>query len=148
MIVLSLLFCLAPVVIAFILISILWPDRTPTRWGLLLKLCLAVGIGLGLLSCIYFLQLSLFGASRRGIIATQIALLAIVIGVFFYKRKYKQKSLSGDPAGQPESEPADRSGFARILSILLVIAFVAGVLALTFISLRKPHGAWDAWAVY
>jgi hypothetical protein len=144
MIVLSLLFCLAPVVIAFILISILWPDRTPTRRGLPLKVCLAVGVGLGLLSCIYFLQLSLFGASRRGIISTQIALLAILIGVFFYKRK----SLNGERAEEPESKPVPDSGFGRILAVLLVIAFIGTVLSLLFISLKKPHGDWDAWAVY
>ena len=144
MIVLSLLFCLTPVVIAFILISILWPDRTPTRWGLPLKVCLALGVGLGLLSCIYFLQLSLFGASRRGIISTQIALLAILIGVFFYKRR----SLSAERAEDPESKPVPDSVFGRILAVLLVIAFIGAVLSFLFISLKKPHGDWDAWAVY
>src|SRR6185295_10552637 len=35
-----------------------------------------------------------------------------------------------------------------ILSILLVIAFVSASLTFIFISLKRPHGEWDAWAVY
>lgn len=140
----SLLSCLAPVVIAFVLITILWPGQTPARWGLPLKLCLAVGVGFGLLSCAYFLQLSLFGPSRRGFISTQIAMLALLIAIFFYKRK----SLNRKPAGEPESEPVADSGFGRILSILFLIALISSAVSLLFISLKKPHGDWDAWAVY
>lgn len=139
-----LLVCLVPLGIAFILISILWPGQAPWRSGLLLKLCLSVGVGFGVLSCVYFLQLSLFGPSRRGLVSTQIAVLAILIAVFFKNIRSMNRSPTGDPA----SEGLHESRFGRILAILFLVALVSTVVTLAFISLRKPHGDWDAWAVY
>jgi 4-amino-4-deoxy-L-arabinose transferase-like glycosyltransferase len=140
----SLLSCLAPLVIGFVLISLLWPEQTALRNELTLKLCLAVGVGFGVLSCIYFLQLSLFGPSRRGLISTQIALLAVLIAIFFYKRKSMKRS----PRGEPVSEPVAESRFSRILSVLFLITLLSTAVTFVFISLKKPHGDWDAWAVY
>ena len=140
----SLLSCLAPLVIAFVLISLLWPEQTKLRYELPLKLCLAVGIGFGVLSCMYFLQLSLVGPSRRGLISTQVALLAGLIAIFFYKRKSLKRSPGGDPVSQPVAE----SRYSRILSMLFLIALLSAAVTFVFISLRKPHGEWDAWAVY
>src|SRR5882724_6137175 len=144
MILSSLLSCLAPIAIAFILISILWPEQAPLPFDLPLKLCLAVGVGFGVLSCIYFLQLSLFGSSRRGLVSTQMGLLAILIAVFFYKRKWMNRS----PANERASEPFRESRLARVLAILFFVALLSTLVTLVFISLRKPHGDWDAWAVY
>jgi hypothetical protein len=144
MILLLLLSCLTPIAIAFILISILWPEQVPLRFAFLLKLCLAVGVGFGLLSCLYFLQLSLFGPSRRGLISTEIALLAILLALFFYARKSRERSVAGEHA----SGPLHESRLARILAILFFIALLSTIVILVFLSLRKPHGDWDAWAVY
>src|SRR5437762_11120209 len=104
MILLSLLSCLVPLVIAYLLISILWPSQS-MRLSLPVKISLAVGVGLGVLSCIYFLLLSTFGPSRRGLLTTQIVLLAVLTALFFYKRK----SLKPSPATEPVSEPVARS---------------------------------------
>jgi len=140
----SLLSCLPPLVIAFVLISLLWPERTTQRYGLPLKLCLAVGVGFGVLSCIYFLQLSLLGPSRLGLISIQVALPAVLIAIFFHNRK----SLKRSPGGEPVSEPVAEYAFSRILSILFLIALLSTAVTFVFISLKKPHGDWDAWAVY
>lgn len=140
----SLLSCLAPLVIGFLLISLLWPEQPALRNDLPLKLCLAVGVGFGVLSCIHFLQLSLFGPSRRGLISTQIALLAVLIAIFFYKRKSMKRSPRGEPVGEPVAE----SRFSRILSLLFLFALLSTAVTFVFISLKKPHGDWDAWAVY
>lgn len=144
MILLSLLSCLIPLVIAFLLISILWPSQ-PERFSLPLKLSLSVGIGFGVLSCIYFLLLSTLGPSRRGLLATQVALLAVLTLVFFNKRRSLKPSLDSDVASKPL---VAKSRVQSILSILFCIALLSTAVTFIFISLKRPHGEWDAWAVY
>ena len=122
----------------------MWPERTTLRYSLPLRICLAMGVGFGVLSCIYFLQLSLLGPSRLGLISTQVALPAILTAIFFHNRK----SLKRWPGGEPVSEPVAEYAFSRILSILVLIALLSTAVTLVFISLKKPHGDWDAWAVY
>jgi hypothetical protein len=51
-------------------------------------------------------------------------------------------------AGEHTSEPSNESRFARTLAIVFFIALLSTTVILVFISLRKPHGDWDAWAVY
>lgn len=139
-----LLGCLAPIATAFILISILSPEQLRPRSRFPLKVCLAIGIGFGVLSCVFFLQLSFFGPSRRGLVSTQAALLAILLALLLYKRK----SMNSSPTGENASEPLHESRFSRILTILFVVALLSAVVTLVFISLSNPHGGWDAWAVY
>jgi hypothetical protein len=103
-----------------------------------------VGVGLGLLSCVYFLHLSFFGPSRSGLIWTQVSLLAFFLAVYFYVKKSRKET----QAIEPHSESGGDSGLERILGILMVVAFIATALSFLFISLKKPHGDWDAWAVY
>ena len=139
-----LLSILIPQLIAFVLILGLWPGELSLRSNLLLKSCLAAGVGLGILSCVYFLQLSLFGPSRKGLAATQLALLICAAAILFYRLK----STKNVPPNEPVREPPSRSRLQLILSILFIAAFVSAVVAFIFISLRQPHGEWDAWAVY
>ena len=135
---------LIPQLIAFILISAMWPRETPNRSHLLLKCCLAVGPGFGILSCVYFLQLSLFGPSRKGLAAAQIALLICALAILFYRLK----STKDVPASEPVPTVLPRSRLQLILSVLFIVAIVSATLTFVFLSLKQPHGEWDAWAVY
>lgn len=134
-----------PQLIALTLISIVWPVQRPKRSDFLLKFCLAVGIGFGILSCLFFLQLSLFGPSRTGLVSTQIALLIVLLAIFFYRTKGAKKS---PPVLGQSDQPLKRSTFAVTLSVLFFVALVSAGCAFVFISLKQPHGEWDAWAVY
>ena len=135
---------LIPSLIAFILISVVWPSEMPIWSNLLLKSCLAVGTGFGILSCEYFLQLSLFGPSRKGLAAVEIVLFICALAILFYRLK----STKDVPPSEPVPEPVPRSRLQLILSVLFVVAVVSATVAFVFISLRQPHGEWDAWAVY
>src|SRR2546428_11484938 len=109
----SLLFSiLAVVLIGFGLVSILWPDQVSLRSQFLLKLCLGVGIGFGFLSCVYFLQLSLFGPSRRILASTQVTLLILLVATFLYRIKSRRSQSESEVVREREG----RSTLVRILS--------------------------------
>ena len=134
---------LVPQLIAAVLIFIVWPHRGQLS-SIPLKICLAVGVGLGLFSCAFFVQLLVFGPSRTALISIQVALLLLLTALLFYAVKSRKKSATGvDPV-----ETASRSRLGLILSVIFVVALVAASLSFIFISLRRPHGEWDAWAVY
>ncbi len=142
--ILSLLLSLSVVVlIGLTLVGVSWPREVSVRAQLALKLCLAVGIGFAILTCVYFLQLSLFGPSRRAFIATQIALLAVLLALSFFKMRSRRGSLQN---GAVEEQPSFK--LRRILSVVFIVALVSSTVAFIFISLKQPHGEWDAWAVY
>jgi 4-amino-4-deoxy-L-arabinose transferase-like glycosyltransferase len=145
MILLLLLSILLPQLTAVILIWIVWPVQKLTTYDFLLKFCFAVGIGFGILSCVFFLQLSLFGPSRTGLVSTQIALLIVLVAILFYRTKGAKKS---QPVPGDSERPLKASRFALTLSGLFLVALVSAACAFVFISLRQPHGEWDAWAVY
>ncbi|MFY9570403.1 MAG: glycosyltransferase family 39 protein, partial [Blastocatellia bacterium] len=148
MILQSVLWCLAPLLIALLLISVLWPEQTRQWYSFPLKLCFAVGVGFGLLSCVYFLGLSFWGPSRTRLLWTQLALLVILIAVLLYRRRTPNRGLADARTPEVSIERIAKSGFSRFASVLFVIALISAAVTLVFISLKKPHGDWDAWAVY
>src|SRR5262245_36960185 len=135
---------LLPQLIAFLLISILWPTESRSRFYLPIKLCLSAGTGFGIVSCLYFLQLSVFGPSRRKFVAALGMLLVILIVAFLFRLRSRQNSRTAEE--KDESQP--RSRLRLVLSALFALAVVSAAVSFVFISLKQPHGEWDAWAVY
>lgn len=56
----------------------LWTRQVPTLPVFVLMASLAVGLGFGFSACASFLTLSFFGASRHGLIATDVGLLLLL----------------------------------------------------------------------
>src|SRR5262245_17997020 len=135
---------LLPQLIAFLLISILWPTESRSRFYLPIKLCLSAGTGFGIVSCLYFLQLSVFGPSRRKFVAALGMLLVILIVAFLFRLRSRQNSR----AAEEKDESQALSRLRLILSALFALAVVSAAVSFVFISLKQPHGEWDAWAVY
>jgi hypothetical protein len=79
------------------------------------------------------------------LVSTQIALLIVLAAIFFYKTRGAKKS---PPVLGDGDQPLKPSRVAVTLSVLFFVALVSAVCAFVFISLRQPHGEWDAWAVY
>ena len=132
---------LLPVLIGFTFLSLLWPASL--RSHLWLKLCLAVGVGFGLFSLLFFLFLVLFGASRQGLILTAACLLLTLVTTLGYHVKTGKL-----PTGWLESSPAHWSKHHRILGLLFLLVLASSLVAFIFVSLKNPHGDWDAWAVH
>lgn len=131
---------LLPLALAFLLISILWPSRGLPGGDPFLKLSLSAGVGFGLLSSIYFVQVCLIGPSRVGL---ALAMVATVITLCFV---YRRAGAKAAPASVFESDRPTR--FNRFLLIAFAVAFASAAISFIFMSLKNPHGEWDAWAVY
>ena len=144
MILQSLLSIILPLVLGFALVCVFWPGTRPVRSSLLLKLSLSVGSGFGLFSIIYFLQLCLFGPSKNRLAAEALVLLIVLAAVL----AYRIMRLKGSPSTEPQQEPLPKSGFHKAIPIVFFIALVLSALTFIFMSLKRPHGEWDAWAVF
>lgn len=111
----------------------------PLRWSLenILLFSLASGIGIGLISSLYFVVMALAGPSivLLGVVegAAVIGALALAITA-----KDRRTPLEYSPA------PA-APGY---LKLLLVIAVLMAATMFILYSLAKPHGEWDAWAIW
>jgi hypothetical protein len=132
---------LVPILIGFAFVSILWPGTF--RSHTLIKSCLAVGAGFGIFSILFFLSLLLFGASSNGLLLAEILLLLSLVALLGHKIR------RGKPGEERlEGHTVESSTLGKVLSIVFLLAFLSSIIAFVFISLKKPHGDWDAWAVH
>ncbi|HVG22070.1 MAG TPA: glycosyltransferase family 39 protein [Blastocatellia bacterium] len=134
----------SPLVIGFLLVCVLWPGARPVRSDFLFKLCISVGPGFGLFSCLYFLQLSLFGPSRKKFAAEVLAVTAALLAALLYRvLRSKGQAAGGSPAA---STPKGR--LYKAIPVVFFVALASALATFIFYSLKRPHGEWDAWAVY
>jgi hypothetical protein len=122
----------------------LWPSRNPIRSNVSLKICLAVGLGFGVFSCAFLIWLSIFGASAKAFWVIQGAILILLVATLL--REFKAGKYSLLPEINREQLPGIKLGW--VFSLVLIVALISALLAFAFLSLKLPHGAWDAWAVH
>lgn len=125
-------------------ISCLWPIGKSFLSHLMLKLFFGIGIGLGVFSCFFFVWLSVFGPSSRGLVATLIVILFLMGAILAYRVR-KSKRL---PPLELPAEPLPKHKLRWVLGILFIVLVVFGVASFVFLSVKKPHGEWDAWAIW
>jgi hypothetical protein len=103
---------------------------------------LAVALGLGVSSCFYFLWLLIFGPGTGGLALAELGFLGCLIAVLFVSRRASHSAPApvGVPNADPRAPPLLSWGFA-----FACVSALGGFLA---ISLRNPHGAWDAWMTW
>lgn len=132
---------LGPILIGALLVRLLWPGQPRTHG--LLKGCLAIGIGYGVTSCVFFLML------LRGLSAgiSFIAELAIIVALSVALRVSARRQ-TDVPAGQ--LRPI--SGAERLLQVAFLCALALAFAAFVMLSLREPHGGdadnWDSWGLW
>lgn len=97
---------------------------------------LAIGAGLGIASCTFFLALVLFDGRRAGVIGVDAVLMAFALAV--WRR-------SGTC---PAARPAPLSSRERVLAIAVLVAAAAGATSFLANTLEDPQGRWDAWATW
>lgn len=133
---------IVPLFIGFLLISLLWPIQGAVRSQLLIKSSLALGLGLGISSCTFFLWSVVFYPSSTGFPIVEAALVIVLTVVFSYVSRTRKDS-ANSPFG-----PISNLRTHWILSTCFYISLIAAVIALMLSSIKNPHGGWDAWAIW
>jgi len=142
-----LLSILPPLTLSFLLAGLWGPGPHPFRSYFLLKVCLAVGLALGISSCTYFGWLLIGGPSRMGLIVSEGTLFIAAAGLLFYTLKKRTSHGDSELFQESTPNPSDR----WMLPVLFVCAIVALTTALTrfvFLSLAVPHGDIDALTIW
>jgi len=133
--------------IAFItgllLVSVLWPDKELSTPCGVMKCSLAVGLGFGVSSVLFFVWLVIqgFRVGFLSFVILEIAVLCLAFLGWFRKRERHETFCHA-----PESAPKTK----LILSITLFFycALIVAVLSFILMALKNPHGGWDAWAIW
>lgn len=117
----------------------------PGPAGAVFDLSLAVGVGLGASSVLYFLWLLLLDGSRS-VVVVELVALAVVTALWLRRRR---RSAAWSEVRSPEThKPAHRSWVrsALIISFCVSVAFAS----ITFLarSAARPHGGWDARLIW
>lgn len=133
---------IVPPLIGFLLISLFWPSQGPLRLQLLIKSSLALGFGLGISSCIFFLWSVAFYPSRVGFATAEATLLIGLTVIFSYVTRTRRGSAT------PPFAPISNLRTHWILPACFYISLIAAVIAFTLSSIKNPHGGWDAWVIW
>jgi hypothetical protein len=133
----SLLYLVLFSLAGFGLARFLFPCQLRPSLHCALILSLGTGAGLGIASCLYFVCLALVGP--------KLAVLAIVEGAFVvgaivlgFLPKPRESDLTW----------ADGPAAPRYLTFLFGGAALLGLTLFVTYSATKPHGEWDAWAIW
>ena len=109
----------------------------------LLRASLGLGWGLGVGSCFFFAWRARGGEAGRGFVGAEVAAFAILAAV---------GGLAGRASGDRGEAVGRDRGLPRFVSAVLVVALVAAMAAwvaeFVLISIKRPHGSWDAMWIW
>jgi hypothetical protein len=137
---------LLSLILGFIIVSLLWPDTLPAYSVFPLKCFLSVGIGFGITSCTFFCWLIIF-VSPKECNFMSYAVFEIILGIcmFLFLNRRSNRSI---PLLRDSSSLNHRQKSSYILIAVSVFVLVSAMISFLYVSLRNPHGGWDAWAIW
>lgn len=139
-----LLSLLIPFWLGSFLVWFLFRVQMPRRSYLLMKCCLAVGIGSGISSCGFFLWSVVFHPARDGFVLLEIIFSLGLGSALFYAVKSH-----GRPNGSHlNDEQVPRLRMPSFLPLVFFIALIAATMTIAALSWNSPHGVWDGWAIW
>jgi hypothetical protein len=138
MIILLLISLIIPLAIGYFIISSFWPETELSQNDFLIRSFIGGGLGFGITSCFFFVWLLVVGPSIGGLVTVEIALLISLI--YFYKIKR--------PAVGLNRRSQSKQITTRIFAISFYIIFFSAFASFVMISLKNPHGRWDAWSIW
>jgi hypothetical protein len=139
-----LLSLLPPALVGFFFLLCLWPLQRPTLSNLFIKSSLAIGLGLGISSCLVFVSLLLLGSLRREIFLIEMLLLAVLAGAALRGVKARKGGLCAERAAISVRVLA----IQKTLAVGFSIALTLSIFLFTVSSVQKPHGSYDAWSIW
>lgn len=137
MILLLLVSTIFPLLSGSLLISLLWPTTARRTSSLWVRFWLAVGAGLGIASLNLFLCTLLTGSVNRWFILGEVG----IIIALFAMRQYAHTKANSNYDGRIANEGWSGS----LLRVFFFITLIIQGIVFGSLSLRSPHGDWDAW---
>lgn len=133
----ELLAALMPMASVFLLLQATRWDRDSEPTPATVFIALAIGLGLAVSSCTYFLSLLLFDGTRPAVIAIDVTLLLLAAAAAWQRRRPRSTSV--------------RQAFSwhdRLLAVAVALSALAAAVAFFINTLDDPHGQWDAWMTW
>lgn len=131
-----------PVVTGYFVINALWPDQKFFS-SFAIKTSLAIGLGFGISSCIFFISIVSLNVINDFFIPLELFVLFVLIALSLTSI-FKRNGCTG--------YTVDHEHFSRHSQMLLIRGFwIALALSILFFIIRSfnnPHGDWDAWAIW
>lgn len=148
MIAISLFAFIVPIMIGFLLIYLSWPDRGPIFKNLLIKLSLAIGAGFGISSLCFFIWVILLGP-KDGFIPSIISELSLFFALSIITLwNTKKNTLPQIQNCYVQPDIIKQQPIYKILLISTYVILVMSAASFISMSLKEPHGGWDAWAIW
>jgi hypothetical protein len=131
------------------LVMSLWPGGGRSGgWSggraLLLRLVLALGLGMASQACLHFMAQCLVPTWVPGAPVFDVALLALVSGLWACRRR---SASAGAPFAPVVVAPMDQAPYLR-LGLLFWLGLSAATAVWVWRSVQAPHGDWDAWMLW
>ncbi len=121
-----------------------WPSSGLTNTALLqAKLMIAVGLGVGVSSCVWFGCMMLYPSSALAPFVTEFVLFA-VLGILCLR----QRSIGKNAAPLPGADSMAPTQAARWLPNIAVIALMISIGCFIMLSLTHHYGDWDALMIW
>ena len=125
-------------------VLLLW-SASIRRSEIPMAIFLALGIGLGISSCIFFLWISIFRGRHSGFSAAETLLVILLAACAIFVRRSARRSFSDLQDAQREM-PQRRPNC--ILTAGFLLALLVAAVSFTRLSIAAPHGSFDAWGIW
>lgn len=139
--IIEVIFAVVPILITFSCLYLIWPAFSKKFAALLMTtMSLAIGIGLGIASCNFFLWLTCFGKPTFYIFYTELILYFTIFFISYFINRYTDSAVVSNLNFHTRN--------SQYLWVLFYTAIFISALLFILLSLKSPHGEWDAWAIW
>jgi hypothetical protein len=134
--------------LGFLAVSVFWP-RLRRRGSMMVRCCLAFGFGSGISSCAFFCWLCLAGGQTAHFYTYVLLelVLAVSLGLAYW-RLAKKTSLAEAEVRSPADDADQKRWSGKLLPLILCAVLLCSVASFILISLRSPHGEFDAVSIW
>jgi hypothetical protein len=133
---------LIPLLVGLLLTLLCFPPRRFDTATGLFHLSLAAGVGLGVLSCLYFVAMLPAHAGVLVYLDAALAVVLIALSIFLYQNGFLRREGFLRPE---ENAPLK---YHPIFPVLFGGTLISGLIAIAIAFLKEPHGKWDAWVIW
>ena len=131
-----------PVFSGFFLVDALLKKQARGFFGILFEACLAVGLGFGISSALFFIWLVVLGSSGAGFASFAVLELVFLIILWAAWRSVMKNTTRPLSAGREQRAKFD------IISLVFCGILILSITDIVILSVANPHGHWDSWAIW